>query len=110
MKRGRGGSILARHEHVGDEVVLSDTRKVSLLKCPDDSILSLQSPYLWQEINIPRQPDPAFPMSTAVAIVQGCFRHRHAKCHFTTIPITPPKFWKEKFDRNVALDKRFRDA
>jgi len=37
---------------------------------------------------------------------QPCFWHRHPGCKDATIPKTHTDFWQNKFDRNVANDKK----
>ncbi len=50
-------------------------------------------------------PDIVFPRFEAVVFVHGCFWHRHG-CKATTTPATNVAFWREKFDANVARDRR----
>ncbi|GAB3115984.1 hypothetical protein GCM10027288_37380 [Bordetella tumbae] len=38
--------------------------------------------------------------------VHGCFWHRHEGCHYTTTPRANEEFWQQKFQGNVARDKR----
>jgi len=38
--------------------------------------------------------------------VHGCFWHRHEDCKEATTPKTRTEFWQNKFDKNVARDKR----
>jgi DNA mismatch endonuclease, patch repair protein len=42
----------------------------------------------------------------AVVLVHGCFWHRHHGCSIATTPKSNTEFWKEKFERNVARDRR----
>lgn len=55
---------------------------------------------------LPGKPDLVFPKFRAAVFVNGCFWHRHEGCRFTTTPATRPDFWKDKFDGNVARDRR----
>jgi len=55
---------------------------------------------------LPGKPDLVFPRHRAIVFVHGCFWHRHANCNIATIPKSNTPFWLEKFDRNVARDRR----
>jgi DNA mismatch endonuclease (patch repair protein) len=57
---------------------------------------------------LPGKPDIALPRHSAVVFVHGCFWHRHRGCRIATTPKTNTAFGREKFDRNVARDKRVR--
>lgn len=37
--------------------------------------------------------------------MHGCFWHRHSGCGNASDPKSRVRFWKEKFDRNVARDE-----
>lgn len=56
--------------------------------------------------DLPGTPDLVFPKLRTVVFVHGCFWHRHAKCARATTPKTRAAFWLDKFDANVARDKR----
>lgn len=56
--------------------------------------------------NLPGKPDIVLPKYRTVIFVHGCFWHRHKGCKYTTTPKTNKAFWKEKFERNVANDKK----
>lgn len=58
--------------------------------------------------NLPGKPDIVLPRHSAVVFVHGCFWHRHRGCRIATTPKSNTAFWREKFDRNVARDKRVR--
>lgn len=58
--------------------------------------------------NLPGKPDIVLPRHSAVVFVHGCFWHRHRGCRIATMPKSNTAFWREKFDRNVARDKRVR--
>jgi DNA mismatch endonuclease (patch repair protein) len=58
--------------------------------------------------DLPGKPDLVLPKHGAVVFVHGCFWHRHGGCRFATVPASNKNFWKEKFDANVARDKRVR--
>jgi DNA mismatch endonuclease (patch repair protein) len=52
------------------------------------------------------RPDIVFPRHRTVVFVHGCFWHRHEGCSIATTPKSNTRFWQEKFDRNVARDRR----
>lgn len=56
--------------------------------------------------DLPGTPDIVLPRHRLVIFVHGCFWHRHVGCAKTTDPRTREAFWKEKFDRNIARDRR----
>jgi DNA mismatch endonuclease (patch repair protein) len=43
-------------------------------------------------------------------MVHGCFWHRHAGCRFAAVPATRVEFWREKFRKNKARDRRAQKA
>ena len=54
----------------------------------------------------PGKPDIVLPKYKAVVFVHGCFWHRHAGCKDATMPKTRVDFWNDKFDKNVANDRK----
>jgi DNA mismatch endonuclease, patch repair protein len=56
--------------------------------------------------DLPGKPDLVFPKYGLVLFVHGCFWHRHNRCKYATTPASNRKFWNEKFDANVARDKK----
>lgn len=56
--------------------------------------------------SLPGRPDLVLPKYGTVVLVHGCFWHRHARCPFAYTPQTREQFWSEKFDANVARDRR----
>lgn len=54
----------------------------------------------------PGKPDVVLPKYKTVIFINGCFWHRHEGCKYATTPKTRTDFWLEKFERNVANDKR----
>ena len=55
---------------------------------------------------LPGRPDIVLPRYKTIIFVHGCFWHRHEGCNQATTPKTRTAFWQEKFDKNVARDKR----
>jgi DNA mismatch endonuclease (patch repair protein) len=47
-----------------------------------------------------------FPSLRKIILVHGCFWHRHRGCHYATTPKTRVAFWKDKFRKNIARDRR----
>jgi DNA mismatch endonuclease (patch repair protein) len=56
--------------------------------------------------SLPGTPDITVPSRQSVILVHGCFWHRHPECPKATMPKTRKAFWGDKFERNVARDKR----
>lgn len=59
---------------------------------------------------LPGSPDLVLPRYRAVVFVHGCFWHRHEGCRFATTPATRPDFWADKFQANVARDRKHEAA
>lgn len=55
--------------------------------------------------DMPGTPDLVFPRLGKVIFVHGCFWHRH-RCKRATTPATRKEFWLEKFEQNIARDRR----
>ena len=55
--------------------------------------------------SLPGRPDIVLAKHRAVVFVHGCFWHRHG-CSLASEPSTRKAFWRDKFARNVARDKR----
>ena len=56
--------------------------------------------------SLPGTPDIVLPKYKTVIDVRGCFWHRHPGCSKTTTPTSNIAFWAEKFQRNIARDRR----
>lgn len=56
--------------------------------------------------SLPGKPDVVLNSYKTVIFIHGCFWHRHPGCKDTTTPKTRTDFWNEKFERNVANDKK----
>lgn len=55
--------------------------------------------------SLPGRPDLAFPRWKTVIFVHGCFWHRHG-CGAGNMPKTNPEYWRQKFERNLARDRK----
>jgi len=58
--------------------------------------------------DLPGTPDIVLPRHATVVFVHGCFWHRHTGCKGATTPKIHRKFWRDKFETNVARDVRNR--
>ena len=56
--------------------------------------------------DLPGSPDIVLPRHRTAILVHGCFWHRHQGCSLASVPATRKAFWREKFERNVARDRR----
>jgi DNA mismatch endonuclease (patch repair protein) len=56
--------------------------------------------------DLPGCPDIVLPRYRTVLFVHGCFWHRHKNCPFAYTPKSRTGFWKTKFERNLARDRR----
>jgi DNA mismatch endonuclease (patch repair protein) len=56
--------------------------------------------------DLPGTPDLVFPTAQVAVFVNGCFWHRHQGCRKASTPATRAEFWQDKFDKNVARDRR----
>ena len=56
--------------------------------------------------DLPGRPDIVLPRFRATVFVHGCFWHRHPNCVRASRPKTNQSFWDEKFESNMARDKR----
>ncbi len=56
--------------------------------------------------SLPGTPDIVFVRSQVAIFINGCFWHRHPGCPRATIPALRAEFWREKFEANVARDRR----
>jgi DNA mismatch endonuclease (patch repair protein) len=55
---------------------------------------------------LPGSPDLVFARRGVCIFVHGCFWHRHPNCARASRPKTNQPFWDEKFENNVARDRR----
>jgi DNA mismatch endonuclease (patch repair protein) len=58
-------------------------------------------------VDLPGHPDIVFRSKRAAIFVHGCFWHRH-HCGLAYMPKSRRKFWRHKFDKNVARDMEVR--
>jgi DNA mismatch endonuclease (patch repair protein) len=61
--------------------------------------------YALHRADLPGKPDIVFPARGKIVLVHGCFWHRH-RCRYATTPKTHVAFWQDKFEANVARDRR----
>ena len=55
---------------------------------------------------LPGTPDIVLPKYKTIIFVHGCFWHAHGCMLSRKAPATHRRFWKEKFARNVARDRK----
>ncbi len=55
---------------------------------------------------LPGNPDIVLPKYKTAVFVHGCFWHRHKGCKQAYTPKTRAAFWNDKFQKNVARDKK----
>jgi DNA mismatch endonuclease (patch repair protein) len=60
--------------------------------------------------DLPGTPDIVFRGRRKIIFVHGCFWHRHAGCKYASTPKSRREFWEQKFDQNIARDKRIKTA
>ena len=56
------------------------------------------------------RPDIVLPKYKTAIFVHGCFWHRHPNCSKASMPKTRIDFWRDKFEANVARDRRNAEA
>lgn len=56
--------------------------------------------------DLPGRPDIALPGRKIVIFVHGCFWHRHKGCKYSYTPKSNVAFWQDKFESNVARDRK----
>lgn len=61
--------------------------------------------------DLPGRPDLVLPKHRTVVFVHGCFWHRHARCRDgRSMPGSNQSYWVPKFERNLARDRRVKQA
>lgn len=58
--------------------------------------------------SLPGKPDIVLPKYKTIIFIHGCFWHRH-NCSRATTPKTKVEYWTQKFERNIANDKKHID-
>lgn len=71
-----------------------------------DAVRSLRFKFEAHDRTLPGRPDFVLPRRQAVILVHGCFWHRHRNCRSCYSPKTNVRFWRAKFEQNVARDRR----
>lgn len=61
-----------------------------------------------QKYHLPGSPDVVLSRRGVVVFVNGCFWHRHSCPAGRSCPETNRPYWMDKFNRNVARDRRVR--
>ena len=56
--------------------------------------------------SLPGKPDIVMARHRTVVFVNGCFWHRHPGCRRASTPKNNADYWRQKFERNVAKDKK----
>lgn len=56
--------------------------------------------------DLPGRPDVVLPRHRTIFLIHGCFWHRHPGCRFAYEPKSRTEFWRSKFERNVARDRK----
>ena len=59
---------------------------------------------------LPGCPDLVFPFPRKAIFVHGCFWHRHCCSDGRSMPASRVAYWREKFRRNKARDRKNRRA
>jgi len=62
------------------------------------------------QTDLPGQPDIVLTRLHTIILVHGCFWHRHSRCRFAYMPKSRVDFWVSKFKKNVARDRKVRQA
>ena len=56
--------------------------------------------------DLPGKPDIVLKKYKTVIFVHGCFWHRHKDCKFAYLPKSREEFWRLKFSKNIARDRK----
>ena len=62
--------------------------------------------YRLQWNRVPGHPDIAYPGRKIAIFVNGCFWHHHKGCKYATTPRSNIEYWHNKFETNMARDKK----
>ncbi len=93
------------------------SRNMAAIKGKDTSIEVKVRKYLFSkgfrfrknDRRYPGKPDIVLPKYHSIIFIHGCFWHRHPFCKDATTPKTNTEFWLNKFERNVANDRKHYD-
>jgi DNA mismatch endonuclease, patch repair protein len=69
-------------------------------------VYSMGFRYRLHRADLPGRPDLVFASRRRIIFVNGCFWHRHEGCKRASFPKSRTEFWKNKFEANVARDRR----
>lgn len=61
--------------------------------------------YRLHDKKLPGKPDIVFKKYRTVIFVHGCFWHGHANCKYFVLPKTHSAWWRNKINKNKALDR-----
>ncbi len=61
--------------------------------------------YRLHDKKLPGKPDIVFKKYRTVIFVHGCFWHGHANCKYFVLPKTRSAWWRNKINKNKALDR-----
>ena len=94
------------------------SKRMSLIRSKNTKIEVKVRKYLFSQgyryrINDKRyagHPDIVLPKYKTIIFIHGCFWHNHPDCKIAHIPKSNTSFWVEKITRNVANDKKHKDA
>lgn len=70
------------------------------------SVWSLGYRYRLHRKILNSRPDLSLVAAKKVILVHGCFWHRHQGCKKSSTPSTRTRFWSDKFEANVARDRK----
>lgn len=56
--------------------------------------------------SLPGKPDIVLHKYRTCIFINGCFWHHHNNCKYAAIPQTRQEFWKNKFEKTIANDRR----
>ncbi len=69
-------------------------------------VFSMGRRYRLHRSDLPGKPDIVFPSQKKIIMVNGCFWHRHNCKKGQKLPQDNADYWKNKFDRTIARDRK----
>lgn len=63
-----------------------------------------------QAADLPGTPDAVSDDLRIACFANGCFWHAHERCRLARVPGTNANYWRQKFERNKARDRRAIEA